>query len=347
MIRLNRLRRLSISLGIVPVLVALGGLPANATAINAVICTQVNIPVSSVGTGPPDLNVAGTLCRPDWQVPDTVQLLVHGATYTRALWDWQQQPEIYSYVRPAVEAGYATLAVDRVGHGASTHPPSDSVNVSSGTTALHGVVTKLRAGAVGGIAFEKVLWIGHSMGAIHGWDYGGRYNDIDAYIFMADAHFLKQSWLNLIKDNVQSAGGPDPGYLRTIPGSKDDLFYRTSSANPAVIAQDEATTDTLTDGEVQQAVSLTLMPAAQSPTQQILVPVLVLMGEFDNLVCGPPDGITCTKANVLALELPYFTNSPRVEAITVSGNGHSMLHFNAPAANWAIINWARTVAPPV
>jgi hypothetical protein len=50
---------------------------------------------------------------------------------------------------------------------------------------------------------------------------------------------------------------------------------------------------------------------------------------------------------VLALEKPYFTNSPKVDAITVSGNGHSMLHLNAPATYWAIINWSRTVAPPV
>ncbi|HEV2779500.1 MAG TPA: alpha/beta hydrolase [Actinophytocola sp.] len=343
MVRLNRLRRLAV-LCVAPVLAALCVVPANATT-TARICSTVNIPVSSVGTGPPDLNIVGQLCRPDWQTPRVVQLLVHGATYKRGMWDWQQNPDVYSYVSPAVEAGYATLAVDRIGHGASSHPPADQVTISAGTTALHGVVTALRAGTVGGIAFQKVVWVGHSMGAIHGWDYGGRYNDINAYIFAADVHYLKQSWLDLIKNSVQPAS--PPGYFTTIPGKKDDLFYRTSMADPAVIAQDEATTGTLTEAEVNESVGLTLMPPAQSPTQRIRVPVLITLGEFDNLACGPPDGLTCTKANVLALERPYFTGSPKVDAVTVSGGGHSYLHTNAPAMYWAMINWARTVAPPV
>jgi pimeloyl-ACP methyl ester carboxylesterase len=312
----------------------------------AVVCSQVTVPVSSVGTGPPDLQVAATLCRPDWQTPRVVQLLVHGATYSRGMWDWPYQPDTYSYVKAAVSQGYATLAVDRIGHGQSTHPPSENVTISSGTTALHGVVTALRAGTVGGITFQKVLWVGHSMGAIHGYDYGGRYTDVDAYLFTGNAHFIKPSWLDLIKNSLQPSN-EGPGYLTTVPGTRDDLYYRPVMADPLVISQDEATKGVLTDGEVQEAIGLTFVPPTQSPTQAITKPVFVLLGEFDNLTCGSPDGLTCTKANVLALEAPYFTHAPKLDVVTVSGAGHSMmLHTNAPASHWAMINWARTVAPP-
>ncbi len=344
MIKFVALKRLSIPLCVVPILVALGGLPAN--AVNGVICTQVTVPVSSVGTGPPDLNVAGTLCRPDWQTPRTVQLLVHGATYTRLAWDWPQSPSTYSYVQVAATAGYATLSVDRIGHGTSTHPPAANVTIQAGTTALHGVVTALRAGTVGGIAFQKVVWVGHSIGAVHGYDYGGRYTGIDAYVFTGSIHFIKVSWLDLIKNSLQPSS--EPGYFTTIPGVRDDLYYRTAMADPAVIALDESTKDTLTDGEVQTAIALVNVPANQSPTLMINKPVLVFMGEFDNLVCGGPDGITCNQANVRAVEQPYFVNSPRLDVRTISGSGHNLSqHVNAPSPHWTIVNWIGQVAPPM
>src|SRR5262249_16938746 len=88
-----------------------------------VVCSMLTIRVPSVDGGPLDWKMAGTLCHPEnAPMPHTVQLLVHGATYTRAVWDWPQNPSTYSYVQAAVNAGYATFAVDRLGHGESTHP---------------------------------------------------------------------------------------------------------------------------------------------------------------------------------------------------------------------------------
>jgi hypothetical protein len=71
------------------------------------------------------------------------------------------------------------------------------------------------------------------------------------------------------------------------------------------------------------------------------------MGEFDNIVCGGPDGMTCTKTAIQAMEAPYFTNASRLDVATISGLGHSHLHRNAPALYSAMTNWTRQVAPPV
>lgn len=342
------MRRLLRSLCILPFLALLAGTPAAADAqdeVTGIICAGVTLPVPSTENGPADVAVSGTLCRPSWQTPTTVQLLVHGGTYTRAFWDWQQQPDSYSYMRAAVRAGYATFAVDRVGHGLSTKPASPNVTLERGNTALHGVVTFLRNGIVG-IPFQRVVWVGHSIGAVAGYDYGGRYDDIDAYVFTGSVHFMKPSFLGLMTNNLAPAGA-DAGYLTTLPGTRDDLFYRPSNADPAIIAQDEVLKDTLTNGEIVSGLAQLNVAPASSPTQQIEEPVSVFMGEFDNIVCGGADGIVCNKANILAMEAPYFTNAARLDVATISGLGHSHLHLNAPALYSAMLNWTRIVAPPV
>lgn len=45
-------------------------------------------------------------------------------TYNQYYFDIQYQPEIYSSATAANRAGYATLAIDRLGAGASLRPPS-------------------------------------------------------------------------------------------------------------------------------------------------------------------------------------------------------------------------------
>ncbi|HEU5471375.1 MAG TPA: alpha/beta fold hydrolase [Actinophytocola sp.] len=296
---------------------------------------------------PESLNLTGTLCRPGLLLPTTVQLLVHGGTYNQSVWDWPQQPDTYSYVRDAVTAGYATFAVDRIGHGGSDKPSSAVVTMGAAATALHDVVTKLRSGQIGGQAFRRVVWVGHSLGAVVGYDYGGRFSDIDAYAMTGSIHFIKQSWLNLIIANTAPVPGPDPGYLTTVPGSRASLFYHQANADPAVIAQDELLKDTVTGPEIETALGLVLVPPAQSPTRNIRVPVLVALGDHDNLVCDGADGIKCVATEIAALERPYFPNASRFATLIVAGSGHMLSqHRTAPVAHAGVIGWIRGVVPP-
>jgi pimeloyl-ACP methyl ester carboxylesterase len=178
-------------IGLFPI-VSAGPASADNTRPPAMVCQRVTIKVAADPGAPRDLALTGTLCQPGLIQPTTVQLLVHGATYNQAVWDWPHEPDTYSYVRDAVTSGYATFAVDRIGHGGSDKPPSATVTIAAAATALHDVVGKLRAGEIGGRPFSRVVWVGHSLGAVIGYEYGGRFTDVDAYALTGSIHFMNR-----------------------------------------------------------------------------------------------------------------------------------------------------------
>ena len=62
----------------------------------------------SVRYCPPDKGVAN-------KADDALQVLVHGASFSKIMWDFPYQPEKYSWVKRMNEEGYHTLAVDLIG----------------------------------------------------------------------------------------------------------------------------------------------------------------------------------------------------------------------------------------
>jgi pimeloyl-ACP methyl ester carboxylesterase len=345
------IKKLLLLFSAIGLILATFGIAANAEEKKPgsdIVCNNITTQVPSVENGAADLTMAGKLCYPSSKVPTTVQLLVHGATYNKIVWDWPQQSATYSYVQAAVAKGYATFAVDRLGSGQSTRPLSTEVTMSAGATALHGIVSQLRAGKIGGLAFQKVVWVGHSLGSVYAYEYGSRYSDIDAYILTGSVHFIKQSWFAEVQANLQPANpAGDPGYLTTAPGMRGKLFYYAPTADPAVVAQDEATKDTVTVGELQTALPLDLVPPDQSPTQLITAPILVTMGDHDNIVCGGPDGLQCTKQVLLNYEQPYFKNASRFDVVVAKDTGHMVSqHTTAPKVHAALLEWVLNVVPP-
>ena len=321
--------------------------PVTAHASGGISCQTLTAHVALEAGGPTEHQLTGTLCRPSGSTPDTVQLLVHGATYDRTYWDWPTRSPYYSYVRAAVAAGYATFSVDRLGAGASSHPPSTLVTLRNGATALHGVVGQLRSGALGGSAFDRVVWVGHSFGSIYAWTYATLFDDIAAYVLTGQLHAIKPSWIGLaFRSLVPAGGGLDPGYLTTLPGTRDDLFYHVPGAEPSVIATDEATKNTVTATELQEGGGPP-PPPAQAPSRSIQVPTLLVVGVHDNLFCGPPDGLVCTEANVLGAEGPYYSPAAALEVETIGHTGHSLsLHLTAPLAHHQILRWMLPRVPP-
>ncbi|KAJ6065708.1 hypothetical protein N7444_001361 [Penicillium canescens] len=70
-------------------------------------------------------HISGIYCTPPAQATnkqDTIQMLVHGATFSKIMWDWPWQPEKYSWTRRMHAEGYPTLAFDLIGSGNSSHP---------------------------------------------------------------------------------------------------------------------------------------------------------------------------------------------------------------------------------
>ncbi|MGH8922234.1 MAG: alpha/beta hydrolase, partial [Actinomycetes bacterium] len=134
----------------------------HAAAASPVSCAEVDLPVSVPSSHE---TVHGQLCRPIGDAPTTVQLLIPGGTYNRVYWDFPYQPERYSYQRDMAGHGYATFAVDQLGTGQSTKPPSAILLSSVEAAAIHQVVGHLRAGRVGEVRFDRVVLVGHSLGS--------------------------------------------------------------------------------------------------------------------------------------------------------------------------------------
>jgi hypothetical protein len=139
---------LSLAVRLLGCLVLLAALvPAGAQADpGGLRCADVTFPVTLAPGDTTVYNVFGVLCARGSLHDKTIQIALHGATYSHLYWDWPYQPTLYSYVRIATEAGYALLNIDRIGIGRSDHPPAEKVTIDSNAYVVHQIVQALRDG---------------------------------------------------------------------------------------------------------------------------------------------------------------------------------------------------------
>lgn len=304
-------------------------------------CEEAVIPVTLL-QNPTPYSVRGTLCLPAGPEPDVVQLLLHGGTYDREYFDFEYRPAIYSYARHATLAGYATLNLDRIGHGASDHPPSSELTTANVAHVIHQVVQALRT-SVNGKHFGWVQGVGHSMGALAVGYEAATYGDLDSVILTGMAHTLSPSGVIGIQSTLYPANLETPwstldsGYLTTRPGTRSTYFYHPPTTAAGVVAHDEATKDTV---PVAELLDLSLY----DQTVDIDVPVLVVNGEFDALICAT-DGMDCsTSAAVQAAEDPYFSTAACMRAISVPNTAHDLqLHRTVLLSNALMLGWTHLV----
>lgn len=304
---------------------------------------QVPVSVAKIGKA----HIYGELCRPRHgnETSKTVQLLVPGSTYNHSYYDMPVRPSRYSYVAKALGAGYATFNIDRLATGRSTLPPSSLYTLDSGTQAIHQVITKLRAGGIKHRKFDKVVWVGHSLGSSMAWDEARKYNDVDAFVLTGMSHVVREEQPSNtpgedIPFEIRAMDDPkfrgkvsDPGYLTTNTGMRQ-FFYYGPNADPAVIRADERLKDLSTAADS----SGSDLPPAQSPSRSVKVPTLLVVGDQDQY-CTP--GL-CTPESMLAHERPYYSDEADLKAIVVPDSGHCVqLHKNAPETNAAILQWVK------
>jgi pimeloyl-ACP methyl ester carboxylesterase len=313
-------------------------------------CQQYTVPVTLTADNPTLYNVVGVLCDDNHHI---IQLLLSGATYGHIYWDLPYQPQRYSYVGYASHAGYATFNIDRLGIGLSDHPAdSRTVNIPSEAYVTHQIVQQLRSGAVNGISYERVILVGHSLGSVISLVEAANFSDVDGVIASGFLHFVNpvalQALLNAfypaILDPRFSGSGLAPGYLTTPQGFRPgiyDFIDNWADADPAVIALDESTKETTTDGEVDSLLALAASPDFLTFALSIKVPVLIALGQYDGMTACSVDVGGCNSASVVAEEKGFFAKEACLQASVIPNAGH-VINMQKNARDWFAIaaDWA-------
>jgi pimeloyl-ACP methyl ester carboxylesterase len=189
--------------------------------------------------------------------------------------------------------------------------------------------------------------IGHSFGSFMAIREAGVYHDIDRLVATGALHGLGPAAATGSTSFYPAQLDPqfspllDPGYLTTVPGARQSLFY-SASADPAVIADDEAHKDILSSTEFSLGLTDFLTPGGLNIAAQVTVPVLGMAGELDALICGLT--LDCTNAAaVQANEEAYYLAAPSVSTVVVANTGHDLNLHPSISSSFATINqWLQT-----
>ncbi|HUR72806.1 MAG TPA: alpha/beta fold hydrolase [Sporichthya sp.] len=278
-------------------------------------------------------------CQPTAKPSSTVQVLVHGITYDHNYWNIADPDgtERYSWEAAAISAGYATLSIDRLGAGMSSHPPSYQVDINSNAASVKALIHELRTGKIAApvknVPVHKVVLVGHSYGSMTSWFVASNNPEVDAVVLTGATHNIReiQSPLKVASplypsflDPAYSSKAYDPGYLTIRPGTRVDPFYAPDTDfDPRVLAADEATKGTVTFSELNN------YPAIFRTPLDIRVPVFLLIGTKDGIFCSLDAGdmgAPCdTAEHLIASEGPQLgPHVPSVDAYIIDGAGHAI-----------------------
>jgi len=305
-------------------------------------CEEVSFPVTLSPDDATVYNVFGELCSRGGVKNKTVQITLHGATYSHLYWDFPLQPETYSYVRRATAAGYAVLNLDRIGSGQSDRPAAEAVTIESNAYVIHQIVQSLRGGkrvipSFGRIRAERVTLVAHSLGSVIAIQEAATYGDVDGLALTGVSHEIQPALGDTLATLYPASLDPlfagqsiPDGYLTSQPGQRD-IFYHPGAFDPLVLMLDELTKQTVTTAELDTAV-----PALALSTG-VHVPVLVVTGDFDAAFCAAP---SCSESGSLAAEPGFYPADACAEAVAIPGVGHDLnLQFEAPLTYDTILDW--------
>jgi pimeloyl-ACP methyl ester carboxylesterase len=305
--------------------IALGAatLVAPAPAQAAPNCQPVTIKVSI----PSAEYLAGTLCRPAGRTATTVQLLVPGGYYGQQYWTVRGDPRQPSYVETMVRAGYATLAIDRLGTGKSSRPPSQLYQSQTHRDTVHQVIQQLRTSG-----FRRVVFVGHSFSSALSTAIAVAYpHDLDRIIYTGAASKQnEEAFGEFAAEGIIPANEErrfrhlDNGYATTKAGARAKWMTYAPGITRANVAFDELTKqpDVLPGYEA--------IPGNED-LRKIKVPVLIVVGQHDRLMCGGT-GVDCFSSRSLyASENRWYSPEAHLETFVLADSGHSLnLHRSAP-----------------
>jgi len=194
--------------------------PANQTIVTELIqeLVQVGSTIAARTSGGSSVvsgsyRIGITLCYPanvsSNENVHTVQVLTNGAGFDKSYWDIAPG---FSYVDAAADAGYATVAYDRLGVGVSDYPdPLQVVQCPADVEIRHGVVRLLRTEGFASKAFKRVIGVGHSYGSIVQLAHNAKYpKDVDATILTGFVNNLANFPYSTVAFNPSIARSNDP-----------------------------------------------------------------------------------------------------------------------------------------
>jgi pimeloyl-ACP methyl ester carboxylesterase len=348
-------------LAAVPLMLSGAGPAAAATTAAATRpgqCQTVTIPVSLSPGAPLDQSLSAEYCTPAGEKPSIAVAMSSGASYNHTYYDGLGFPAL-SWVSMTLNAGMATLAIDPIGTGASSHPLSTDITVQSSAYTIHQAIGWLRET----MGYQTVDLIGHSVGSMLAVEVAATWPaDVNAVALTG--------YLNVGTANGQAAtnyaypAADDPAfsgsgasgwascpassaaagacYFTTVPGARATMFYY--DGNPAVVSRDEATKDAFSMTLLGTGIASSLEPPASNPSSSVIAPVLMGVGQEDWLYCEGAGSADCTDTTTLtAYEQQYFPHAASVTVFSEPDTGHDMALASTSATSAAtIINWMRS-----
>ncbi|KAF8583392.1 hypothetical protein K439DRAFT_1390513 [Ramaria rubella] len=294
-------------------------------------------------------NVFGVLCEPvtsSSKFSDSIQLLLHGQTYTTQYWDvaWNGFQN-YSYIAHSCNLGISSFAYDNTGAGRTTRPLNSSdCQIPTAANVSSSLARDLKSGKVSQILtgtakqYKKVIGYGHSLGSAT-LNYAaigdGANSPFDGLVLTGEVHdpqFIIQSpVVALPATQVDPVKWPnlDPGYITTPNISARFLFYGpdTSSFSPTILQLDELTKD-VGSRWISAQIKFTYVPAIG-----FTPPVVQMVGSLDQTHCLDNNNTPCNQKTLQVQEAVFWPNSKNFTMIVIDGFGHDLnLEFAAVQA---------------
>lgn len=321
------------------------------------VCHDVEVPTSAVPeVASRDQHIYGHLCLPKSGRSSVLQVLVPGYMYGSSYWDMPGAGAQYSYAGALNQAGYATLAIDPLGVGRSSHPPGTLLTENTLAAGVHDVVQAGHKNQLPGGPYDKVVSVGHSYGTAVTEVEAATYQDVDGTIATGAVHLEGAVGLaQLVGASHPAAANDrlrkqvpknDPTYLTSRPGTRGDLFYAPGDSNSKVIKRDEETKQTATVGQL----STTPEYIVPTVTRSIDKPSLVVLGQQDKFFCAGAGGAaleSCASSKALHdSESSFWSPEAEMQAYVLPKSGHSVnLANNAEKWYQRAIDWSRQYFP--
>ncbi|KXX82335.1 putative cardiolipin-specific deacylase, mitochondrial [Madurella mycetomatis] len=289
--------------------------------------------------------IKGTYCVPaNVMAKDTLQVLVHGITYNKSMWAGMGFDSQYNWHHYANTRGYATLALDRLGHGENPQVPDPLtvVQPQMHVEILHQIFSAARSASspvnVLGRAFDKVVFVGHSYGSFLGAALGAQYPaDADALVLTGYSSYL--DFTDVIDADWVSATVLDPARFANLPLGYVTMANETQRAttffvgdfDAAIPPVDFAYQDTLTVGEIGG------LSAILGDAVAYTGPVLVATTVQDAFFCEEP-AAQCEAH--LAATAASFPNASDYDYFAPDNTGHDLtLHYSAQDTFEQVHDW--------